>query len=169
MPVSVNQSRLHMFNPDYIHTLRNIVDSYNIPYSLIEFEVKESAVMDDIGQVHKQFSELRKLGFITSMDDFGSGFSSLSLLRDIQTDIIKIDKNFFTASYASEQGKLIVSAMLKMLQSLNYKTIAEGIETAEQVQFLRDCGCNSIQGYYFGKPMLPVDFTEKHLLPYQKI
>jgi len=168
VPVSVNQSRLHMLNPDYIHTLRNIVDSYNIPYRLIEFEVTESAVMDDIGQVHKQFSELRKLGFITSMDDFGSGFSSLSLLRDIQTDIIKIDKNFFTASYASEQGKLIVSAMLKMLQSLNYKTIAEGIETAEQVQFLRDCGCNSIQGYYFRKPMPPADFNEEHLFPYQK-
>ena len=88
VPLSVNQSRLHMFNPRYLQKILQITDKYNIPHHLLDFEITESAVMNDVGQVQQQFKQLRGQGFLTSMDDFGSGFSSLNLLKNIEADTI---------------------------------------------------------------------------------
>lgn len=163
VPVSVNQSRVNVFNSTYLTTLTEIIDKYEIPHELLEFEITESAVMDDIGQVREHLKQLRNLGFLTSMDDFGSGFSSLNMLKDIEADIIKIDKGFFDRALDSIKGKYIVKTVISLVKGLGYKVIAEGIETRKQVEFLKTCGCDSIQGYYFGKPQPWKDFEKEHL------
>lgn len=164
VPISVNQSRLHMFNPAYLKRILAITKKYAIPHNLLDFEITESAVMNDVGQVREQFSQLRKLGFSTSMDDFGSGFSSLNLLKDIEADTIKIDKGFFDTAFHSEEGKYIVKSVISLVKGLGYYVVAEGIETAEQVDFLKTCQCDSVQGYYFGRPQALSEFEEKHMV-----
>lgn len=129
VPISVNQSRANVFNSAYLTTLLEIIDKYEIPHELLEFEITESAVMDDIGQVREHFRQLRNHGFLTSMDDFGSGFSSLNMLKDIEADIIKIDKGFFDRAFDSVKGKYIVKTVISLVKGLGYKVIAEGIET----------------------------------------
>lgn len=168
VPISVNQSRANVFNSAYLTTLLEIIDKYEIPHELLEFEITESAVMDDIGQVREHFRQLRNHGFLTSMDDFGSGFSSLNMLKDIEADIIKIDKGFFDRAFDSVKGKYIVKTVISLVKGLGYRVIAEGIETKKQLEFLKTCGCDSIQGYYFGKPQPWNDFENEHLSKIQE-
>lgn len=168
VPLSVNQSRLHMFNPQYLQKILQITDKYNIPHHLLDFEITESAVMNDVGQVQQQFKQLRGQGFLTSMDDFGSGFSSLNLLKNIEADTIKIDKGFFDEAFASEDGKFIVSSVIKLVKQLGFGVIAEGIETSEQVEYLIQCNCDRVQGYYFGKPVPLEVFEQQHLSKLQQ-
>lgn len=163
IPVSVNQSRLHIYNPNYVHDIQLIVDKHGIPYNLIEFEITESAIVEDSQQVRNQFRQLRKLGFKTSMDDFGSGLSTLNMLQGSEADIIKIDKGFFDSSLDTENGQIIVASIITMLRNLDFEIVAEGIETGEQVAFLKKCGCTYVQGYYFGKPEPYADFEHNHL------
>lgn len=163
VPVSINQSRVNMYNPNYMEDIMAVVEAYRIPHELLEFEITESAVMDEVAKVRLQFQELKRCGFFTSMDDFGSGYSSLNLLKDLQTDVVKIDKEFFNESFPSLQGRKIVESIIRMLQELGIRVLAEGIETKEQVGFLQKCGCDYIQGYYFGKPIPTEEFERDHL------
>ena len=137
VPLAVNQSRVNMYNASYLSRILEITGRYRIPHELLDFEITESAMTNDAGQVREQFRQLRALGFSTSVDDFGNGFSSLSTLRDIEADTIKIDRYFFNEAFDSPEGKYTVETIISLVKGLRYRVIAEGIETAEQVEFLR--------------------------------
>ncbi len=159
-PISVNISRAHFENPDLAEHIEGIVRQYDIPYSCIEIELTESAFFDDKALLVETVQRLRNYGFVVSMDDFGSGFSSLNSLKDIPLDIIKLDAGFFNISDNDERSSSIIEDTIKMAKHLNMKTVAEGIETRPQVDFLHSLGCDMIQGYYFSRPM-PIDEFER--------
>ncbi len=156
--VSVNQSRLHLDEPDYIGKLREIVDKYEIPYELIELEVTESVFTNDAELMVKTMQKLHDVGFKLSIDDFGSGYSSLNMLKDIPADVVKIDREFFNTTANSEKGRAVISSVVDLANKLDMKVISEGVETEEQVEFLSEIGCHMVQGFFFAKPMPVKDF-----------
>lgn len=161
-PISVNISRAHFERVDLAEHIRDIVKQYDIPYSCIEIELTESAFFDDKNLLIETVKRLREYGFVVSMDDFGSGFSSLNSLKDIPLDIIKLDAGFFNiANDDDNRSSYIIEDTIAMAKHLNMQTVAEGIETRQQVDFLSKLGCDLIQGYYFARPM-PIDEFERY-------
>lgn len=158
--VSVNQSRLHLNFEDYIWRLREIVDKYEIPYEYIELELTESVFTDNAELLLKTMRKLHEIGFKLSIDDFGSGYSSLNMLKDITADVIKIDREFFNGTVNSRKGRAVISTVVDLAKNLNMEVIAEGVETIEQVDFLTEIDCSMVQGYYFAKPMTMDSFEE---------
>ena len=126
----------------------------------MELEITESAYTEDPEQIITITRQLREAGFVILMDDFGTGYSSLNMLKDIQIDVLKLDMGFLKSSDYSAKGGNILTAILKMAESLKMQTIAEGVETKEQVEFLKSIGCKYVQGFYYSKP-LPVGEFEK--------
>lgn len=159
VPISVNLSRAHFTRPNLVGHICEVVDKYNLPHNLIELEVTESAFFDDKVTLLATINELREAGFEISMDDFGSGYSSLNSLKEMPLDTLKLDAEFFRENTFDEKGKLIVGDTIALAKKLDMKIVAEGIETREQVDFLASVDCDLIQGYYFDKPM-PVDEFE---------
>ena len=157
--VSVNQSRLHLNYDDYIWRLREIVDKYEIPYEYIELELTESVFTENAELLLKIMHKLHEIGFKLSLDDFGSGYSSLNMLKDIPVDVIKIDREFFNGTVNSEKGRAIISTVVDLATNLDMEVISEGVETLEQVRFLAEIKCDMVQGYYFAKPM-PIEAFE---------
>ena len=151
--ISVNQSRQYLNLSDYMSSLLGMLAKYNLPPKLIELEITETAFFEDQDEMIKIVRQLRELGFAVSLDDFGTGYSSFSMLQDILVDVLKIDKNFFRESLNSDRGKKIVMNIIAMARELNILTVAEGVETAEQVELLREADCDLIQGYYYARPM----------------
>ncbi|MBQ8727473.1 MAG: EAL domain-containing protein [Oscillospiraceae bacterium] len=161
-PISVNISRAHFEKPDLAEHIRDIVKKYEIPFSCVEIELTESAFFDDKNLLIETVKRLRQYGFVVSMDDFGSGFSSLNSLKDIPLDVIKLDAGFFNiANDEDNRSSFIIEDTIAMAKHLRMQTVAEGIETRQQVDFLCSLGCDLIQGYYFARPM-PVDEFERH-------
>ncbi len=158
--ISVNQSRLHLNNDDYIWRLREIVDKYEIPYEYIELELTESVFTDNADLMLRVMQKLHDIGFKLSIDDFGSGYSSLNMLKDIPADVVKIDREFFSDTVNSQKGRAVISTVVDLANNLNMRVISEGVETVEQVNFLQDIECHMVQGYYFAKPMTIKDFEE---------
>lgn len=158
--VSVNQSRLHLNHDDYIWRLREIVDKYNIPYEYIELELTEGVFMDNTETLLAVMHKLHEIGFKLSLDDFGSGYSSLNMLKDIPVDVVKIDREFFNGTVNSEKGRAVISTVVDLAKNLDMEVISEGVETKEQVDFLADIDCAMVQGYYFAKPMPQKDFED---------
>ncbi|SHH94566.1 diguanylate cyclase (GGDEF) domain-containing protein [Clostridium collagenovorans DSM 3089] len=158
--VSINMSRLHLHNINFIDNFEEIIKKYDVPARLIELEITESAVFDNIAIFNDIIDKLKKIGFVISMDDFGSGYSSLNLLKDVTMDILKLDRDFFNKSYATERDKIVVTSIVEMAKQLNMKVVAEGVETEGQVDFLKDINCHMAQGYYFARPM-PTEEFEK--------
>ena len=158
--ISVNQSRLHINDDDYIWRLREIVDKYEIPYEYIELELTESVFTDDADRMIAIMKKLHEIGFKLSIDDFGSGYSSLNMLKDIPADVLKIDREFFNGTVNSKKGRAVISSVVDMAKNLDMNVISEGVETLDQVEFLREINCNMVQGYYFAKPMKIKDFDE---------
>lgn len=152
-PVSVNVSRVDLFNLKFVEIIEGIVEKYNIPVRLLQLELTESAYMETPELMKKAMKSLTQYGFTILMDDFGSGYSSLSILKDIEVDILKIDMRFFSDSDSTGRGKSIVASVIRMAKWLCIPVVAEGVETKEQVQFLREVGCEYVQGYYYAKPM----------------
>lgn len=159
--VSVNLSRIHLNNPYLVDDLCLIARKYDVSPSCIEIELTESAIFENIDSLVTIMNELKEKGFMISIDDFGSGYSSLNLLKDIPTDILKIDKEFLSEASDSGRGRKIISSIVQMANELGIQTVAEGVETKEQVDFLVDIGCDIAQGYYFAKPMPIEDFIDK--------
>lgn len=157
-PISVNVSRIDLYDPKLVQYLVDLRDRYEVPHELLELEITESAYTEDPEQIITMTRSLREAGFTILMDDFGSGYSSLNMLKDIQIDILKLDMGFLKSSDQSAKGGNILSAILQMANSLKMQTIAEGVETREQVDFLRSIGCDCVQGFYFAKPMTAPDF-----------
>ena len=158
VPVSVNVSRIHFAEPDLAEQIRNIVDTEGTPHDLVEIELTESAFFDDKNAMLRTIARLKEYGFAVSMDDFGSGYSSLNSLKDMPLDVLKLDAEFFRGENADERGRIIVAEAIKLAQCLNMRTVAEGVEVKEQVDFLAGQKCDMIQGYYYAKPMPAGDF-----------
>ncbi|MEG1268228.1 MAG: EAL domain-containing protein [Oscillospiraceae bacterium] len=152
-PVSVNVSRVNLYNPQLVDTLLELVDRYQLEPALLNLELTESAYTDNPTAMKNVTNRLQSHGFVIMMDDFGSGYSSLSLLKDISVDILKIDMRFLIDSGVSGRGENIIASVIRMAKWLNIPVIAEGAETAEQVNFLRSVGCDYAQGYYYARPM----------------
>ncbi|MBO6141619.1 MAG: EAL domain-containing protein [Ruminococcus sp.] len=162
VPVSVNVSRAHFIESDLAEQIRDIVDKEGAPHHLIEIELTESAFFDDKKAMINTIGKLKEYGFAVSMDDFGSGYSSLNSLKDMPLDVLKLDAEFFRGEEAdTERGEAVVSEAIRLAKSLNMRTVAEGVEVKEQVEFLASQGCDMIQGYYFAKPMPGDEYRER--------
>lgn len=154
--VSVNLSRVHLYNADLVERLVEITDRYCIPHNLIEFELTETVLFDELGQLINVMAKLKQAGFVLSMDDFGSGYSSLNMLKQLPVDILKLDKAFldnFDADETGQKEKTIVSHIISMAKDLDMEVLAEGVENKSQKDFLLSANCDMIQGYYYAKPM----------------
>ncbi len=162
VPISVNVSRAHFTREDLAEHICGVVDKYQVPHSVIELELTESAFFDDKKVLLNTVQKLRAAGFPVSMDDFGAGYSSLNSLKELQIDVLKIDADFFRGVEAEERGLLIVSEVISLAKKLNMRIVAEGIESKEQVEFLTEQECDLIQGYFYAKPMPVEEFAEKY-------
>ena len=163
-PVSVNFSRVHLNNDKIIKRLISVVGKYDISPSLIEVEITESAFSEGDDFTPALLNEIRRLGFKLSMDDFGSGLSSLNSLRKFPFDILKLDKDFFNKEGISEKEKLVVANIVNLAKQLNMSVIAEGIETEEQAEFLRSIDSPIVQGFLYSKPIPQDQFVKDYLL-----
>ena len=160
VPVSVNVSKLQFYNPDFVKEYREIKEQYQVPDGILEIEFTESVAFENQKYMLKVIEDLHNSGFGCSLDDFGSGYSSLGLLKDIQIDVLKLDATFFGGSDNKEKENLIVRSIITMAKELDIKVVAEGIEKQEQVEFLKGTGCDLIQGFVYFKPM-PIKEFEK--------
>ncbi|MEG2382384.1 MAG: EAL domain-containing protein [Oscillospiraceae bacterium] len=163
IPVSINFSRLHLENPNFVDDIAAIAEQYNIPHKLIEIELTESTMLYKENVLVEMLGHLHEHGFTLSMDDFGSGYSSLGLLKNLPVDTIKLDKTFFAEYCDKARAKTVTASMISMAKQLGTETVAEGVETLEQVQLLTELGCDIVQGYYFAKPM-PTEELKKILI-----
>ncbi len=161
VPISVNVSRAHFVEIDLAEQIRDIVAGAGCPFKYIEIELTESAFFDDKKALTRTISKLQEYGFTVSMDDFGSGYSSLNSLKDLPLNVLKLDAGFFRDSSEDDRAKIVVSEAIKLAKHLHMKTVAEGVELKDQVDFLADEGCDMIQGYYYAKPMPGQDFEER--------
>lgn len=161
VPVSVNVSRAHFIESDLAEQIRDMVDKEGCPHDLIEIELTESAFFDDKKAMISTISKLKEYGFAVSMDDFGSGYSSLNSLKDMPLDVLKLDADFFRGTSSDGRGEIVVAEAIKLAKSLNMRTVAEGVEVRDQVDFLAAQGCDMIQGYYYAKPMPKNEFEQR--------
>ena len=168
VPVSVNVSRAHFAEVNLADQIREIVDKEGSPHELIEVELTESAFFDDKNLMLTTIKKLKDYGFLVSMDDFGSGYSSLNSLKDMPLDILKLDAGFFRGENDTERAEIVVSETLHLAKKLNMTTVAEGVEDQHQVDFLAAEGCNMIQGYYYAKPMPKEEYEAVMGMPANK-
>ncbi|MBQ8798561.1 MAG: bifunctional diguanylate cyclase/phosphodiesterase [Lachnospiraceae bacterium] len=154
--ISVNLSRIHLYERDIVSGLVEVVKKHDVPPEYIEFELTESAFYDETDSLLRVMSEIKEAGFRLSMDDFGSGYSSLNLLRRLPVDVLKLDRVFLEDCDEEDdglRGKRIVMHVISMAKDLRMEVLAEGVETADQKDFLKDARCDMIQGYYYARPM----------------
>ena len=164
--VSVNLSRSRFYFENLIDHLVSIVDSYHVDHHYIEFELTESATYEDMDHMMGILEELRDKGFQISMDDFGTGYSSLSLLTEMPLDTLKIDKSFVDKlglEHEKKEDVVVISHIISLAKELGFTTLAEGAENAAQVRRLKELGCETIQGYYFSKPVQIEEFERLYL------
>ncbi|MCI2106042.1 MAG: EAL domain-containing protein [Intestinimonas sp.] len=160
-PVSVNISRADMYNPKLAEQLNDLVKKYDVPPALLNLELTESAYMDDPDMMEKTVQNLQKSGFLVMMDDFGSGYSSLNMLKDIAVDMLKVDMKFLSGNKSqNDRSERILASVIHMAGWLNLPVIMEGVETRQQAEFLRNVGCEYAQGYYFAQAMPTADYEE---------
>lgn len=162
VPISVNVSRAHFAQEDLAEHICEIVEKAGAPKEVIELELTESAFFEDKEMLINTVEKLKDMGFAVSMDDFGAGYSSLNSLKDLRLDVLKIDADFFRGKEENEErGSLIVAQTIHLAKNLGMTTVAEGIESGDQVDFLAKNGCDLIQGFYFAKPMPIEDYIVK--------
>lgn len=161
--ISVNMSRNDIVNEDYIERLEGIRQKYDIPTKYIHVELTETAAMAGPQTVIDSIKKLHSLGYTVEMDDFGSGYSSLNVLKDIEFDVLKLDLKFIGGAIGSDRGGTILSSVVRMAKWLKLPVIAEGVETLEQADFLKSVGCDYIQGFLYSKP-IPAEEYEKLLI-----
>lgn len=160
MKISVNCSRVQLNDPLFLNAYRDIAQRYQVPPEFIEIELTESVVMEDVQRLTSVIDEIHDLGFGCSMDDFGSGYSSLNLIRSIPVDTLKLDRIFFQQSdQYPQRTQSVVGSIVSMAKALNMSTVAEGVEEQAQVDMLRNIGCDYVQGYVYAKPM-PIEAFE---------
>lgn len=153
VPISINFSRIHLTDAKFIEKIHSKLVAHGVPAHLIEIELTESAIFDNVGAIHEITSKLRERGFLIAMDDFGSGYSSLNMLKDIPIDVLKVDKGFLDEAEDNNRRNIIFSSIADMAKKLNIKIVVEGVEFLENVELMKQCGCTIAQGYYFARPM----------------
>lgn len=163
MPISVNVSRVDLYNPKLPELLLDLVNKYKIPIQYLHLEITESAYTDNAKQMIDIVNQIRKLGFVIEMDDFGTGYSSLNMLSDLPIEIVKLDMSFLKNNGGRSSGRSVIQFVINLAKWLGLFVVAEGVETQEQAIFLRNMGCDYAQGYYYSKPVADSDF-EKLLL-----
>ncbi len=160
--ISVNISPKDFYFYDLYRTFTNLVEQYGINPDMLKLEITETVLMTEAKDHLDVLKKLRAYGFTIEIDDFGSGYSSLNTLGEMEVDVLKLDLGFLRKAERDEKSKTILGFVLKLAKSLNLVTVSEGVEQESQVEYLRDAGCDVLQGYYFSKP-LPVDeFEQKY-------
>lgn len=166
-PISLNVSRGHIDDPLFIEKFLDLVELYQIPIDLIELEVTESAFIEDHTRLTRFINDLKLHNMHVSIDDFGSAYSSLNLLKDVEVDVLKIDREFLQnidvvkLTEIPSKDKIVIKHIIDMAKALNFNIVCEGIESELQVEFLKEIGCSIGQGYYFAKPMPISEFEER--------
>lgn len=162
--ISVNISPRDFYYMDIYKVFTGLIHKYGIEARNLRLEITETAVMTDMKKVIALVNKLRKYGFIVEMDDFGSGYSSLNMLKDIHMDTIKLDMGFLRKTLYTERSMAIIRNVIKLSKQLGMEVISEGVETIEQVESLSEMGCDLFQGYYFAKPMSVWDYEDQYVL-----
>jgi len=157
-PISVNVSRVNMYNPHLDNLLTELISKYNIPSKLLNLEITESSYMDNPNQMNKMVTNLKNKGFVILMDDFGSGYSSLNTLKEMDVDILKIDMKFLPTGENDSRSERILTSIIRLAGRLDLPVIVEGVETKEQKEFLQSIGCDYVQGFFFARPMPVSDY-----------
>lgn len=158
VPISVNFSRRNNEHEDFVPDILKKLEEYHIPNHLLEAEVTESVFMSDLSTVENNMNWLRKKGVEVSVDDFGSGYSSLNMLAKVSADTIKLDRLFLNNAKKDERGLTVIQYLTKMLKRLGFTVLAEGVETEEQLNWMKMADCDLVQGFYYAKPMSIADF-----------
>jgi len=153
LPVSVNLSRCDFDGVNLAEEIRSRVDGAGIDRSMLYLEITESVLGSDFDYMSSEIKKLRDMGFKVCLDDFGSGYSSLSFLKNIDVDIIKLDLNFMKEFRTNEKTRIIVSQLMRLVSSLAIDSVAEGVENPDEFEFLKESGCSKMQGYYFCEPL----------------
>lgn len=166
VPISINQSRLHIGQKNYIKDFCAMVDKYNIPHHLIIFELTESAFVEKQDEMLKLASQLHQLEFQLAIDDFGTGFASLNLLSVVLADILKIDKSLLDDVKNNQRSRSIIQKIIELAHDIDMKVVCEGIETQPQFTYLNEIGCDIGQGYLLSRPISSKEFEEKILSLY---
>ncbi len=161
VPVSINFSRLDFELMDVIEVLETSVSKYNIDKNYIHVEITESALSDNTLLLSNTVSKLRENGYSIWLDDFGSGYSSLNILKDFKFDVIKIDMKFLSNFESNEKTKDILDCIITLAERLGMNTLTEGVETEDESNYLREIGCGRLQGYLFGKPLRLSEFEDR--------
>ncbi len=159
IPISVNLSRIHVTSDNVVEDIDKLVKSYRVPARLLEFELTETAFAENMPAIKRMLASLQRLGYMVSIDDFGSGYSSLSLLSSVPADIIKLDRSLLQKDGDRFYSKVVVRHLIEMAHEMGFHVISEGIETEKQLAMLASMGCTMGQGYLFAKPM-PTDEFE---------
>ncbi len=163
VPISVNFSRMHLVyenSNDITKHLCEVVDSHNLAHKWIEIEITESAFINQPEAVANLVKEIRDLGFKVAIDDFGSGLSSLSFVKEVEVDTLKIDRSLLSKNCETEKERIVLESIFNFAHRLKLSTVAEGVETREQLGFLRTCDCKKIQGFLFARPEPLKSFIE---------
>lgn len=160
VPISLNVSRVHLNKMDILEYVNDLFEEYKVPVDLVEFELTESIYLDNTEKALELVNGLHNIGVKVSMDDFGSGYSSLNLLSRLPIDVIKLDKVFLKDDNLQESDKIIISCVVDMAKKLRIVSLCEGVETIEQSDYLKEIGCQIQQGYYFSKPVPQEQFEE---------
>lgn len=168
--ISINLSRQNLDNPNFLKEYYEICQSYGVLAKYIEIELTETIFMENLERVQSFIDEMHQYGFLCSLDDFGVGYSSLGMLKDLDIDVIKLDRSFFVGKNNSSKRMLIVETILRLASQMHMQTVAEGIDTQEQAEALRALGCDMIQGFIYYRPMPIAEFEsvafEDHQLKY---
>lgn len=162
-PVSVNVSRVHLYRKDFVDSYLEIINKYRVPVELIQLELTETVLFDNGEILANILGEFRKMGIRILMDDFGSGYSSIAMLKELPIDELKLDKTLVEQYDASIKGQKILKSITELSHELDLKVVAEGVETKEEYDFLEKINCDYIQGYYCAKPMPVAEYEEKVL------
>ena len=157
LPISVNLSRAHLAKETLVQDMLAIIRLHDIPLKLLELELTESAFLEDGKRLMSVMRELAETGFILSLDDFGSGYSSLTQLLRLPVSTLKIDKEFID-TWEARRNSVLIEGVVSLAQRLRLKTLAEGVETAEQVEMLKSVGCEYAQGYHYSRPITVAEF-----------
>lgn len=164
VPISVNQSRLLFFNGNYVNDLMQVLNKYDIPASMITLEILENVTIDNLDEVSSQINELHSKGFRISMDDFGSGYSSLNMLYKLNIDELKLDRGFLMESGKTDTRRnIILENIILIAKKLGISTVAEGIETQNDNDIMAKLGCDYGQGYFYSRPISSEEFSKKYM------
>ena len=167
VPISVNFSRRHNETEDFVEQILHKLEGRNIPTNMLEAELTESIFMMDLSVLMDNIQKLKESGIAVSIDDFGSGYSSLNVLANVEVDIIKLDRKFLDYTNNDSKTTAFVKYLVRMMKRLGYKVLVEGVETKEQLDLLKNAECDMVQGYYYARPM-PIPEFKKFLKEFNR-